>query len=379
MKQEWELRNAFPEMPRDCRDALLRAARSVEEGKPMKKLTLRTALIAALIVIVTMTAALAVTGLMGWTDFYSEYHSFDIPQTAKELLGATEPKEYRVGPVTFTVNELMTDGHIALCSATARATEGDAVISQEIYDAIGANGKNGRALADKWGLSPDTCWIDAAHLLERPFYRVSVDVKVPEEMWEGVDMFDAMWDENGHCASYYMASLNSEKVGDTLPVQLRFLVTEFDAAIAEPPSANFQTEEYKEVKEINRWSENYEVTLAVPSPIAEKTYVPAAPFDFESGLTLESVTAEQTVAGAYVVGRFTLREGYDFRDAYNGEIQFLDEKGREIEWGMAESGIIRYDDLPHVEWGAMLNMESLPDELSVRIGDAAVHVQMEKK
>ncbi|MBQ9264742.1 MAG: hypothetical protein IJ189_11140, partial [Clostridia bacterium] len=243
--QEWALRNAFPDMPEACHDALMRTACSVEEEKPMKRFTLRTALIAVLLIIATMTAALAVTDLLGWTEFYS----FDIPKTAKDILSATEQKDYRVGPLTFTVNELLSDGHIALCSATAHTANGsDAVISTEVYDWIGANGENGRAMADRLGLAPDTCWIDAAHLLNRPFYRVSMDVEVPAELHDGDDMGDALWDENGDCAVYYMAALASEKVGDTLPVTLRFIVTEYDPAGVEPPSANWQTEEYKEVK-----------------------------------------------------------------------------------------------------------------------------------
>jgi len=81
------------------------------------------------------------------------------------------------------------------------------------------------------------------------------------------------------------------------------------------------------------------------------------------------------VAGAYVTGHFTLRDGYRFEDAYfSNEIEFQDRDGNEIEWGMAESGILNYDQLPQVEWGAMLNLETLPDDLGVRIGESAVQV-----
>ena len=157
---------------------------------------------------------MAASALLGWTDFYS----FEIPKTAQEILNATEPKDYQVGPITFTVNELLTDGHIALCSATSHVTDGSsAVLSEEVYDAVGANGDNGEALAQKWNLSPDTRWIDAAHIMNLPFYRISISVNVPEECHDGEDMGDAMWDEKGNCVSYYMAALNSLQVGETLP------------------------------------------------------------------------------------------------------------------------------------------------------------------
>ena len=347
---------------------------SAKEEEPVKKFTVSTALIVVLIVIATLTTALAASVLFGWTDFYS----FEIPKTAQEILNATEPKDYQVGPITFTVNELLTDGHIALCSATSHMTDGSsAVISEEVYDAVGANGDNGEALAQKWDLSPDTRWIDAAHIMNLPFYRVSISVNVPEECHDGEDMGDAMWDEKGNCVSYYMAALNSLQVGETLPIKLHFQVWQYDPQSIEPQSI-FE-DVVDEAKEMSYWEDTFEITLTVPAPIAEKTYMPEQPYDFENGLTLNSVTAQQTVAGAYVVGQFTLRDGFNFNDAYSGELDFLDATGEEIPWGMAESGIIEYDQLPKVEWGAMLNLEVLPEEMVVSLDETTVHVYAENK
>lgn len=347
---------------------------SAKEEEPVKKFTVSTALIVVLIVIATLTTALAASVLLGWTDFYS----FEIPKTAQEILNATEPKDYQIGPITFTVNELLTDGHIALCSATSHVTDGSsAVLSEEVYDAVGANGDNGEALAQKWNLSPDTRWIDAAHIMNLPFYRVSISVNVPEECHDGEDMGDAMWDEKGNCVSYYMAALNSLQVGETLPIKLHFQVWQYDPQSIEPQSI-FE-DVVDEAKEMSYWEDTFEITLTVPAPIAEKTYMPEQPYDFENGLTLNSVTAQQTVAGAYVVGQFTLRDGFNFNDAYSGELDFLDATGEEIPWGMAESGIIEYDQLPKVEWGAMLNLEVLPEEMVVSLDETTVHVYAENK
>ena len=347
---------------------------SAKEEEPVKKFTVSTALIVVLIVIATLTTVLAASVLFGWTDFYS----FEIPKTAQEILNATEPKDYQVGPITFTVNELLTDGHIALCSATSHVTDGSsAVLSEEVYDAVGANGDNGEALAQKWNLSPDTRWIDAAHIMNLPFYRVSISVNVPEECHDGEDMGDAMWDEKGNCVSYYMAALNSLQVGETLPIKLHFQVWQYDPQSIEPQSI-FE-DVVDEAKEMSYWEDTFEITLTVPAPIAEKTYMPEQPYDFENGLTLNSVTAQQTVAGAYVVGQFTLRDGFNFNDAYSGELDFLDATGEEIPWGMAESGIIEYDQLPKVEWGAMLNLEILPEEIVVSLDETTVHVYAENK
>lgn len=347
---------------------------SAKEEEPVKKFAVSTALIVVLIVIATLTTALAASALLGWTDFYS----FEIPKTAQEILNATEPKDYQVGPITFTVNELLTDGHIALCSATSHVTDGSsAVLSEEVYDAVGVNGDNGEALAQKWNLSPDTRWIDAAHIMNLPFYRISISVNVPEECHDGEDMGDAMWDEKGNCVSYYMAALNSLQVGETLPIKLHFQVWQYDPQSIEPQSI-FE-DVVDKAKEMSYWEDTFEITLTVPAPIAEKTYMPEQPYDFENGLTLNSVTAQQTVAGAYVVGQFTLRDGFNFNDAYSGELDFLDATGEEIPWGMAESGIIEYDQLPKVEWGAMLNLEVLPEEMVVSLDETTVHVYAENK
>ena len=347
---------------------------SAKEEEPVKKFAVSTALIVVLIVIATLTTALAASALLGWTDFYS----FEIPKTAQEILNATEPKDYQVGPITFTVNELLTDGHIALCSATSHVTDGSsAVLSEEVYDAVGANGDNGEALAQKWNLPPDTRWIDAAHIMNLPFYRISISVNVPEECHDGEDMGDAMWDEKGNCVSYYMAALNSLQVGETLPIKLHFQVWQYDPQSIEPQSI-FE-DVVDKAKEMSYWEDTFEITLTVPAPIAEKTYMPEQPYDFENGLTLNSVTAQQTVAGAYVVGQFTLRDGFNFNDAYSGELDFLDATGEEIPWGMAESGIIEYDQLPKVEWGAMLNLEVLPEEMVVSLDETTVHVYAENK
>ena len=383
MKQEWDLKNAFPSMPEDCHDALMRAARSVKEEEPMKRFSVKTVLIAALVLIAGTAAALAASDLLGWSDFFSAFgYRIEIPRTARNILTATEEKTYRVGPLTLTVNQLMTDGRIAVCSAPAEtADKSPAVISSEIYDAIGANGANGQAAAERMGVDSTASWIDAAHQLKLPFYRVTVYMDVEEKYHHGDDMGDTLWDEKNRCVSYSLVSLNEKNVQDQLPVKLTMLVTQYDAESIEPPAADWASETFAEVKEIGRWRESRDITLPVPAPLQQKTYAPDAPFSFANGMTLNGVRADLTVAGAYVVGLFTLEEGKDFYEAYDGEMDFLDQDGQPIPWGMAESGIIEYDHLPQVEWSAMLNLESLPDTLTVvlrsggTVQQVSVHAQ----
>ena len=62
---------------------------SAKEEEPVKKFTVSTALIVVLIVIATLTTALATSCLLGLTDFYR----FEIPKTVQEIFNATEPED----------------------------------------------------------------------------------------------------------------------------------------------------------------------------------------------------------------------------------------------------------------------------------------------
>ena len=80
-----DLKDAFPEMPQDCRDALLRAARSVKEEKNVKyvRFTFKTALIAALLILSMTAVALAASGALGWSDFLGvHFGDHVVPSTA---------------------------------------------------------------------------------------------------------------------------------------------------------------------------------------------------------------------------------------------------------------------------------------------------------
>ena len=71
---EWNLRDAFPQEPQACHDALMHAAYSVREEKKMRRITWRTAALVALILLATISMALAVSEWLGWTDYLAEYY-----------------------------------------------------------------------------------------------------------------------------------------------------------------------------------------------------------------------------------------------------------------------------------------------------------------
>ena len=118
-----DLRGAFPDVPQDCRDALLRAARSAEEEQKMriKKTPVRVVVIAALILVLTMTAAAAAAlGLnpFAWfSDRRPEYR--DIADHA--AIAPADPvvwTDERAGSVAVTCEYAYYDGSSLLLGCT---------------------------------------------------------------------------------------------------------------------------------------------------------------------------------------------------------------------------------------------------------------------
>ena len=120
-------RGAFPEMPQDCREALLRAARTNREGRPMKKISVT--LIAAALLIAVAAVALAAACTLGWVEFYRQHYDVTLPESAGENMAATlEP--VTLGDVRLTVHELSSDGHIVLASVAAQAVDAGNVLGK---------------------------------------------------------------------------------------------------------------------------------------------------------------------------------------------------------------------------------------------------------
>ncbi len=118
MKRDMEalnLRNAFGPMPEACRDALMTAARSVREEEPVKRFTVRTALIAACIILATIAAAIAAGSIFGWNDFFSIFYGDTrVPQAAQEIMASAQEETFTVGPATFKIQERFADRHTAM-------------------------------------------------------------------------------------------------------------------------------------------------------------------------------------------------------------------------------------------------------------------------
>ena len=159
MKRETDplkLRNAFEPMPDGCYNALMKAARSVKEERTVKRAALRTIAIAACIILAAMAAAVAAGSILGWNDFFKLYHNVAVPQTAQEIMAASQPESFRLGDVVFTVRERYSDAHLAMITTEAHLAEGvtGIITADAPFDPISAYGDNSAAVAARLGVDP---------------------------------------------------------------------------------------------------------------------------------------------------------------------------------------------------------------------------------
>ena len=161
-------------------------AASEGEGKVKKKLSFITVLVIALILI-SVTALALQLNIFGWNDFFSIHYDTFVPETAKQVMIDSGEQEFALGNATFTVRDLYCDGHIAMASAVIRLTTDGILCGDDFNDPIGANGENGKAAAERMGVSPSLTWVEAAKEKNLPLYSARAILDINEE-FSGGDM-----------------------------------------------------------------------------------------------------------------------------------------------------------------------------------------------
>lgn len=356
MKRDFEnlnLRDAFRAEPDFCHAALMDAARSVKEEKEMKKASFRVVLIAAMIIMSLTAVAFAAGSMLGWNDFYGQWHSdTGVPEGVYEQMKVTENLSWEVGPLTFTATELLTDGHIALSAIHVRTTDGTAALINgenvsDPVDPLRANGENGRAYAARLGVSEDASWLEAAQQLNLPLYRVSADHSMSHPLYEGDMMIDVLINEDGSLTFYCMSMLKTDEVGEALKLPLCL-----DVVLTDPVTG----------ESTQRWRD-YDQTVNVPvcPVLEERSYVPQQE-TFIAGHKLVKMDAVRYVTGAYLT--FTYEMGYadvpeSAFDLY--ELKLRDENGNELPGGMNLSAKLTFT----IEVEEMIGVDKLPDVITL--------------
>mgnify|MGYP002577003787 CR=1 FL=1 len=236
MKRDLEhldLKQAFHPVPEACRRALMDAARSVREEKPVKRVSYRAALIAAVILLAAMAVAYAAVRL-GWIEYFSQQYGIAVPRVAQEALESSQPKTCQVGPMTFTYQQLLTDRRIVLSSAAVSLTDGGEALYADdtnVYESISAISDT---VASRYSLTDHSMtWLEAAQELELPLYGVRALVELPPESDLGSSMEDALWNEDGTIVYFNMPMLAPGSAAGDVNATLYMAVTQFDPATGE--------------------------------------------------------------------------------------------------------------------------------------------------
>ena len=348
-------------MPKDCYDALMNAARSVKEEKPMKRASFRAVLIAAIILIATTAAAFAAQQL-GWIEFLFKQYDIAVPKTAEEALNASQSVVCEVGPLTFTYKQLLTDKRTLLSAADVRTTDGTEALlvdDSNFYEAVDADSD---VVLEKYQLASGTTWVEAAKQLNLPLYGVRALAESDQAADAGEAMEAAMWNEDGSIVYLNQSMLDKHTVEDELPVTLYMAVHVYDP----------ETDEVS----INAYTERQTATLSAVPLITEKTYVPEGTAELQ-GLKLTGVHGEQYATGIYFTASFHAPAGMTKDEASDilDMLSFYDTEGNPLDTGMNLSVMVEADELPTVSMEVMSSLEAMPETLVITDGTTEITVR----
>ena len=364
MKRDMEnlnLRDSFKPTPDKCHDALMTAARSVKEEEPVRRITFRAVLIAACIILATTAIAIAATRKLGWVDFFEIFYGStdSVPEEAQKIMNSTEEQTFILGPVSFTVQSLYTDGQEAWASTLITAADGSSALVCGDYSpesSLGSNGENGEALARRLGLDPDTTWLNAARQLNCPLYWAHANLHSREPYDIGGGMMDSLYDDQGRLVYFSMKEIYTpDGCPDPLPMEIWLQVYEIDP-------------ETGDVKDIADSQED----ILVPMSLSADAVTYHVQEDYTAfGLHLDSVRAEKTASGMYIYTDFTARDGMTEDEFLEVQLYpvWLDENGEEYPEGMNMSYEINMDYWPRVSITSQIAADSVPDRIWLRLAD----------
>ena len=373
MKRETDplkLRNAFETMPDGCYNALMKAARSVKEEKPVKRTAFRTAVIAACIILAAMAAAVAAGSILGWNDFFKLYHDVAVPQTAQEIMAASQPESFQLGDIVFTVRERYSDAYLAMITTEAHLAEGvtGIITADAPFDPISAYGDNSAAVAARLGVDPGMTWAEAARQLNVPLYSVTAMLEVPEALCGSEAFADPLFNEDGSLSYFSLQPLNGTADAAQLVCQVWLRVERENLDDPEHP--------------MNEWKAYEPLSIAVQPTLDAREYAVPAEAQTQGNFTLESVQAQLTPSGVHLIAVFAAQAGATEEKAYERlrEVRFVQPDGSEYPTGMNLSGgISNLDHWPQVEVKQMIGTEKIPERIGMSFAGGQQPIQLTLK
>lgn len=330
-----DFRAACPPMPEDLRQDLMTLVRGLrEEKKAPVTVPRRFVLIFALITLLTASAAYA-AGKLGWADYLLQAFGIHVTEQTQQTLDSTVSRSFAVGPVTFEMNELFSDGRIAMTAAQAHTADGKGVFADDP--------------------APDTLPKNEA------WYRVRFLLEIPSEYrGDGEEMEDFML--AGSALTYL----------DLLPVSVDPDIREIPAtAVMMVWEIDPETHET-----VNSWHLEESIPLPVDRSLETFNYLPEGPASLH-GMKLLDVEAEKTAAGVYLTLRFRADEDAQPRDIEYLEFSWLDENGTAYDAGLGASMTVDRSQWPLVTVTDMITTDQLPEAITIRDAQTQEKVRLE--
>lgn len=347
------LRSAFGPEPEDCHAALMAAARSVKEEEKTVGQGVRTLAIAVALVL-SMTAVAFAVGQAGLREWLEQFMGTTTPQTAQQVLTATEKTTYEVGPLTMTVSETLADGRLAYLTVNAASKDNSALVydaSGDPYDPVGTERAN--ALNDP-DIQAETPLALAAQKSGLPLYSVMAWLQLEEGVSDGTEMMDALCQEDGSVLLIDMLTTDPAMVGESLNVDIYLRVKQIDPVTMETVGDAWQTVEQR--------------SLTVYGVTDTKDYQPQGDGLLNDGVTIISAKAELTCAGAYVTIQARPADGMSYDKAESQGFlytELLDDAGSAFPKGISLSSSVTQTENGLVQIEQMIGVDALPESITI--------------
>lgn len=355
---EWEHGfQAVPDAFHTCvQNALCKLqAESKQEEQKVKKVTYRSVLIAAIVLIAMMGVAFALVNgnTLGWNDLAERSGTY-VPEAGKKVMEDSGVQTFYLGNMRYDVKEMLCDGHIATASVHVSLTDGSqSLLCAEPFDPIGAVGENGKKLAEKLGVNERTSWVDAAKQLNMKLYRVGADLDLPVELQSDGGMSEMLWNEDGTAVCYTMWYMNGEAKGEKVDMNMDLFLAEMDLETGE---------------QVNIQRSKEAISMYLEAPIETRLYRFAEGTVIQ-GYRLEKVEGELTPAGLYLTAVFTAPDGKTmdefFENDSSHEFWFTDENGERFPNGISFSGSLKYESFPVIVMGDMISADAMPEKMTM--------------
>lgn len=355
-EKELNLRNALPGMPEACKEAFSCAVRSVKEEKKKMKKSFRVLVIAAVVLAVTVSAALA-AGSLGLIDFFGKHYggSVYLPREAQKELEKTSQKTYTLGNVDAVLRETMADEHLCYITVEFMPHAGEKALLMGGFD--DAEYKVPDSETRRLGLKEGITFGEAARQV--PVYAAGLYLDYdPETLDLDCEMYDTVYGEDGG-----MLLVNMLLARDTFPCD----------SIEGKLALKAQKVESAENMEAQSWKAEDSFSVKVTGVTKEKEY--ALPQNAAlSGLEITAVRAEKTCAGVYILTTCQGQGAYSefIESDLMGEIYewvCADENGNPLPGGISLSGGMNSD--AEETWPAftltqMIGADEIPEKLMLQ-------------